>query len=97
MCPCSPLLQNGLKHSQISQNTQYETWTKDSSLVLDSYATKHQTTGFAYGCQETGDARSKELLSTAHVDTEHPKAGGNAPNLVKGNESKLASPVEGYK
>lgn len=65
------------------------------SLIFNSYSTKHETTGFTNWRKETRDAGSKEFLSAAHVDAEDPKGRSDAPNLVKGNECKLTSPIQG--
>lgn len=65
------------------------------SLIFNSYPTKHKATCFTYWRKEARDAGSKEFLSAAHVDAEDPKGRSDAPNLVKGNECKLASPIQG--
>lgn len=65
------------------------------SLIFNCYSTKHETTGFTNWRKEARDTGSKEFLSAAHVDAEDPKGRSNTPNLVKGNECKLASPIQG--
>ena len=101
-CICVSMLSVSLEWIQTFTNiTEHTIWDwlqySFSSQLLDSYPTKHQTNVFVYWCHVTVDARSIQLLSTAHFDTAAPKAGGNAPNLFKGYACKSASPEEGYK
>ena len=56
----------------------------------------NQTACFKNGRQTTGSKCSEELLQAPHTDSEDPEGRGHAPDLLEGNEGKLAPPEKGY-
>lgn len=69
---------------------------KNNLNTLYNNIAANQTTGFKNWRQTTGSKCSEKLLQAPHTDSEDPEGRGHAPDLLEGNEGKLAPPEKGY-